>query len=202
MSIVSSFVFAFSWLLVSVVRSTHADHIVALNLTTLSSTRLPKPLSDGTAVYQNKVIYLHGGCDSPNGNQFNNVSGRFECRSVSNSSYAFLLEEENATIMIRMLPDMPTPRFRHAAVALSNQIILVGGRSVSDELIGTVDVRIGRPRLLFTYSSEPMSPPTPQTIPHHFLSLSLSFKTIRSTIFQRETGAPTTWRMPSITYRT
>jgi hypothetical protein len=172
---VASIAYALLTFMVTVTPVIGANPIVALNVTTLSSTRLPKPISDGTAVLQTKVIYLHGGCDSRQGNQFNNISGRFECGSVSNSSYAFSLSD----LSFSKLPDMPTPRYRHAAVALQSQIVLVGGRSLSDELIATVDVR-----------SDPMD----DHVPVHLLlwSCALILFCIRSTIFPRNYGPPTT----------
>jgi hypothetical protein len=165
-----------------------ASHIVALNVTTLSSIRLPKPLSDGTAVLQTKVIYLHGGCDSPNGNQFQD--GNFSCNSISNASYAFLLNN----LSFVMLPDMPTPRYRHAAVALQNQILLVGGRSVTDQLIATVDVRTGVTSVdvldaficfSLSFLASLLFPPRPSRLLHRY------------TIFHPNSGPRTTWQNPT-----
>lgn len=100
-------------------------------------TRLPKALSDFTAVadYDAKKVYISGGCDSVNGNQFNQLFG-FVCDSISAGQYVFDLvtnefSEETA---------MPVPRYRHAAALVNNQVWLVGGRDVEDNLVETVDV--------------------------------------------------------------
>jgi Galactose oxidase, central domain len=169
----ASIVYALLTFVFTVAPVIHASRIVALNVTTLTSTRLPKPISDGTAVLLGETIYLHGGCDSPNGNEFNNVSGVFQCHSISNASYAFDISSQS----VRTLSDMPTPRYRHATVALKDQVILLGGRSLSDALIATVDVRIEQ---------------TNSTVSIAVLAhLSLSYSS-RSTMFLPKSGLRTT----------
>ena len=104
---------------------------------TASKAKLPKPLSDVTAsVGPDSLIYVAGGCDSAFGSQWNDEVGSFRCNSVSSSFYAF----DPQTEQFMVLPDMPEPRYRHAAVAINNQIWLVGGRDEFDNVIGNVDV--------------------------------------------------------------
>lgn len=103
------------------------------------STKLPTALSDFTAVLDNEeaMVYLAGGCDSPDGNRFVKAFGEFACESISSSLFLFDLEslsfEETA-------PSLPVARYRHASVLVNKQIWLVGGRDVEDNLISTVDV--------------------------------------------------------------
>jgi hypothetical protein len=104
------------------------------------ATKLPKPLSDVSAsVGEDGLIYIAGGCDSAYGNQYDDSERGFRCKSVSKSFYAFDQEME------RFIPleDMPQPRHRHAAVAINNQIWVVGGRDAYDNVIGDVDVSNG-----------------------------------------------------------
>lgn len=102
-----------------------------------AETKLPKPLSDVSAsVGQDGLIYIAGGCDSAFGSQYSDEEEKFLCNSVSSSFYAFDPETEQFTT----LPDMPAPRYRHAAVAINNQIWLVGGRDVDDQVQGEVHV--------------------------------------------------------------
>ena len=104
---------------------------------TPAETKLPKPLSDVSAsVGPDGLIYIAGGCDSSFGSQYNTEDENFRCNSVSSSFYAFDPKTEQFTI----LEDMPDPRYRHAAVAINNQIWLVGGRDASDRVEGKVHV--------------------------------------------------------------
>ena len=124
-----------------------ADHtVLGLQVDNRTTLTLHKPISDATVVVHNNVFYLHGGCDSPWGNQFAN--GFFSCQSISNASYAISITISNTSLTdgrssssVIALPEMPTPRYRHAAVAIQDLVLLVGGRTVTDELIATVDVR-------------------------------------------------------------
>ena len=104
---------------------------------TVLAVNLPKALSDHTAVVAgDNLVYIAGGCDSPDGNIFEANYSFFFCPSVSSSFYAF-----DATAKTFMdLPDLLRPRYRHASVALENHIFLVGGRDVDDNLIEEVDV--------------------------------------------------------------
>ena len=100
-------------------------------------TVLPQPLSDHTAVLVGHQVYIAGGCDSPRGNQYQANLGVFVCDSISQSFFKWDLKDRN----MEMLPDLPTPRYRHAAVAVSNSTLWVlGGRNVQDEIVASVDV--------------------------------------------------------------
>ena len=104
-----------------------------------TDTKLPKPLSDLTAtVGHDNLIYLAGGCDSPLGYQYTEEAQGFQCDSVSDSFYSF----DPKTKEFETLPSMPSPRFRHAAVAINNQIWIVGGRDRNDQVAGTVLVSL------------------------------------------------------------
>jgi len=104
---------------------------------TTTELKLPKPLSDATAsVGQDGLIYIAGGCDSAFGNQYIASTDTFRCTHVSRSFYAF----DPLTDQFETLPDMPDPRHRHTAVAINNQIWLVGGRDGNDAVVGRVHV--------------------------------------------------------------
>jgi hypothetical protein len=79
---------------------------------------------------------LSGGCDDPNGNVYSEEDEMFLCSSVSSSFYLF----DPATGAFANLTDMPRARHRHTAVAINNQVWIVGGRTVEDELLADVDV--------------------------------------------------------------
>lgn len=99
--------------------------------------KIPKPISDHTAVVgEDDLIYLAGGCDAKDGNVFDKNASVFVCDSISNSFYSF----NPNTTEFSTLSDMPRHRYRHEAVAINNQIWLVGGRNVNDTLISDVDV--------------------------------------------------------------
>jgi Kelch motif len=99
--------------------------------------KLPKAISDHTAVLgSDNLIYIAGGCDSPDGNIFDANYSFFYCPSVSKSFYSF----DPATQEFQVLPDLPRTRYRHASVAVQNHVFLVGGRDVEDNLIAEVDV--------------------------------------------------------------
>lgn len=121
-----------------------ASRILAQNLTgfidEVLTTPCPKAISDFTAVVNASTgkVYLAGGCDSTNGNQYNTVYGKFVCGSISNKSYIFDLN----ALAFTTTADMPVARYRHAAVLVNNQVWLVGGRDINDNVIATVDVSI------------------------------------------------------------
>lgn len=111
-------------------------------------TKLPKPLSDVSAsVGPDGLIYIAGGCDSPFGSQYDDDLDAFRCESVSDSFYAFDPEDK----VFFTLPPMPIPRFRHAAVAVNNQIWIVGGRDADDNLVGQVVVSSSLPCHIYSY---------------------------------------------------
>ena len=88
------------------------------------------------------LVYLAGGCDSPNGNRYVEEIGELICESVSDALLAFDLSTESFVDETE-IPRMPTPRYRHGSVFVHerNQIWLVGGRDVNDFLVSQVDVR-------------------------------------------------------------
>ncbi|CAB9529293.1 leucine Rich Repeat [Seminavis robusta] len=107
----------------------------------LLSVRIPKPISDHTATLvgdeNGALIYLAGGCDDPYGNNIYDPTFQiFSCGSISDSFYAF----DPLTEDFISLPPMPVARYRHAAVAIKNQLVLLGGRTLADDLIPQVDV--------------------------------------------------------------
>jgi hypothetical protein len=101
----------------------------------LSTTSLPKPLSDLTATLSSSdKVFIAGGCDSPLGNEF--LEGFFACSSISSALYEFDFLQNSFTT----LAEMPRARYRHAAGILDNQLWLIGGRTLQDDLIAEVDV--------------------------------------------------------------
>jgi hypothetical protein len=117
----------------------HSNPFIAVKLDTV----LPKPLSDLTATRVDDVVYIVGGCDAEDGNRFEAEIGEFLCGSISDSLYRF----DPATEQFTELSSMPTPRYRHASVAVrmadstsSAVIVVLGGRDVKDDIITTVDV--------------------------------------------------------------
>jgi hypothetical protein len=123
---------------VSATEQDHSNPFIAVQL----DTSLPKPLSDLTATRVDDVVYIVGGCDAEDGNRFEDAIGEFLCGSISNSIYKF----DPATEQFTELSPMPTPRYRHASVAVSDPdlpstvLLVLGGRNVDDNIITTVDV--------------------------------------------------------------
>jgi len=64
--------------------------------------------------------------------------GEFACLSLSNQLVTFDIATERVVSTV----DMPTARYRHAAVFVDQRLWLVGGRDEEDGLIGTVDVSL------------------------------------------------------------
>ncbi|CAB9523637.1 kelch-like [Seminavis robusta] len=113
-----------------------ANHDIELERTVLEA-QIPKPLSDHTAsLAQDNLVYIAGGCDDPNGNTFDANASFFTCGSVSDSFYSFNPETKE----FKTLPNLPSPRYRHASAAVNNQIWIVGGRSLEDGLLTDVNV--------------------------------------------------------------
>ena len=119
--------------------------------TKLSNVVLPKPMSDFSTVFDaiNNTIYISGGCDSINGNEYvmAEFGNFFSCNNSSKSHYKILVSDLSDTsrtnITFTPLADMPTERYRHTAVLIpsSQQIVLVGGRNIMDDSIpSTVDI--------------------------------------------------------------
>lgn len=112
-----------------------------------SSTSLPKPVSDITATYMkgkdgsdtSGFIVIFGGCDSALGNQRNKSKSLLEffCTSVTNSTYMYNPYQNTVTQMA----DAPHPRYRHVAVvaATNDEIFMLGGRDLADNLVTAID---------------------------------------------------------------
>lgn len=119
-----------------------------------SSTSLPKPLSDMTATYMmgkggtnaNGFIVLFGGCDSPSGNQRNKSISltQFYCLSVTNSTFLYDPYQNTVTKM----KDAPHPRYRHVAVSFNDEIYMLGGRDLDDNIVTAIDVSSTKLQLL------------------------------------------------------
>lgn len=119
----------------------HAPKPSTLRETKLDNVVLPKPLSDFTTVYDamTSTIYISGGCDSLNGNEYIvDDGGFFICTSISDSHY----EYDIASMSFRTLSNMPQSRYRHISVLLpeTQQIVLYGGRDVIGSILTTIDV--------------------------------------------------------------
>lgn len=99
---------------------------------------LPMPLSDHTATNWKGEIYIAGGCDSPNGNEFDPNNGFFACSSLSEKFFSY--DPKRYFDHFTFLPNLPRERYRHSSAASNDQMWLVGGRDVDDNLIDTVDV--------------------------------------------------------------
>jgi len=102
--------------------------------TAASDKRLQREGGGGGSV--GGAVYLAGGCDDPNGNVFNDDNGEFNCFSVSSAMYRFDVKTERVT----RLPDLPSERYRHAAVLVGDRIWLSGGRDVRDDIVSRIDV--------------------------------------------------------------
>jgi hypothetical protein len=111
----------------------------------LGPAAMPKALSDHTATEYNGLIYIAGGCDSPNGYQLNAASGVYACTSLSNSFYSFDPFKQYGMGVYTTLPNLPRPRYRHSSVALNDEVWLIGGRDVDDNLLSSVDVSFSFP---------------------------------------------------------
>jgi len=125
-------------------------------------TRMPSPLSDHSATILPSVraagnarksqIVIAGGCDHPEGNAFVDAAAGemdyFACDRLTDQVWAFDPEGtegdggvgEDGDGRWKRLADMPRERYRHAAVEANGKLILVGGRTVSDEMIPEIDV--------------------------------------------------------------
>jgi len=139
----------------------------------VSKAQIPKSLSDfSAAIDADGMMYIAGGCgkyfcwwspwtwflslsdqrlvfiDSPDGNVYVNTgngTGTFECLSISDSLYQFDPIKEVFT----QLPNLPMKRYRHSGTIANNQLWIVGGRTLSDELIPQVDVSINGLRIYY-----------------------------------------------------
>lgn len=132
-----------SLLVVSVVNADTGHNDTAqpfvTSVLTASSSALPQALSDLTAtrVGNEEAVYLAGGCNSATGNTFNEDIGEFICDSISDQFYKFNV----ATETFDTVAALPVQRYRHAAAAAGGDyVVLLGGRTVEDNIVTTVDV--------------------------------------------------------------
>lgn len=116
--------------------------------------KLPQPLSDLTAtLYPRNVQYttvsnshddisgsiiLTGGCSHPNGNIEFQIGEDllYVCPEITNQTWAF----NPYTETLRRLPDMKVPRYRHSAVIVNDNLYVIGGVDVEDNIINHIDV--------------------------------------------------------------
>ena len=100
-------------------------------------------LSDMTAtrIGSSMNVYIAGGCDHPLGNVYNKEYGEFVCETLSDRLLIFDASSQQFQ-SIAGPAKLPQERYRHAAAGIdsSQTLWLVGGRSVDDSLITTVDV--------------------------------------------------------------
>lgn len=99
-------------------------------------TAMPYAASDFTATPLGGKIYIVGGC---NGNQ--TWEGAFDfpgyyCSSVTAETLVY----DPSTDTFEALAAAPRPRYRHAAVALGTEIIVLGGKTLFDDTLAEVDV--------------------------------------------------------------
>lgn len=116
----------------------HEEEILGFTFAMLD-VRMPKPLSDFSLSLDNttQLIYIAGGCDSKQGNVYNEEFGTFVCSSSSSELYSF----DHRTNAFKTLAAMPVARYRHGAALVNGKIWLAGGRDVEvDGLLTTVDV--------------------------------------------------------------
>ena len=76
---------------------------------------------------------------------FNETEGGFICGSLSNSLYSFDIASES----FEEVGTLPKPRYRHSAVYIEDteQLWLIGGRDIEDNLIPDVDVSKAQDRI-------------------------------------------------------
>lgn len=103
-------------------------------VTWAKTTPLPYPVSDMSAVAVGSKIYLMGGCIADQ--IYDSAAGMAICPKITSKGVAFTPE----TKTFEVLPDAPTPRYRHAAVALGTKIYIAGGRTLEDKIIESIDV--------------------------------------------------------------
>lgn len=117
----------------------NAIEFIALNK------KLPIGLSDMAATYVDdwkgegvEAIILTGGCSDENGNSefIENNSTSYYCGQVTANAYVFFPSTED----IIEVSAMPTERYRHSAAFVNGKLYVVGGRTLIDDVIETVDV--------------------------------------------------------------
>jgi len=103
--------------------------------------RLPFSVSDNSVATNSdgSLIYLSGGCDAVNGNEYVDAGDYpgYYCSSVTSALVQFDPMKEKFT----QLMSAPRARYRHASVMYNDRyLILIGGRTLEDSLITEVDV--------------------------------------------------------------
>jgi len=102
--------------------------------TWLNKQPMPTKRSDLTAVTIGQQIIVSGGCNEDQICPIDSSS----CFCISITSITEAYQPLNDTWIT--LPNMPTPRYRHAAAVIGNSMYLIGGRDINDTIIQTVDV--------------------------------------------------------------
>lgn len=139
MTTISRLALAYLTLLQSSSSSITSVHAVDTNLV-FSPVKhvLPQPLSDMSATYDSATnhIYLVGGCDDPQGNAYRKESDMYACTSLTAKTWAYNPDDG----VFLPLDDAPRKRYRHTAANVEGKIWVLGGRTVTDELITEIDV--------------------------------------------------------------
>jgi hypothetical protein len=95
-------------------------------------TALPVAVSDATASTVGDLVYLIGGCDSPQGNV---QQGQYaSCGDIADHVLIYNPASNSWT----QGSVMPQARFRHAAAVVGTDIYIIGGRDVQDSIVQTV----------------------------------------------------------------
>jgi hypothetical protein len=81
-------------------------------------------------------IYLVGGCDDPQGNAYQKEMDIYACTSLTAQTWAYNPDDG----VFLSLDAAPRPRYRHTAANVEGKIWVLGGRTVTDELITEIDV--------------------------------------------------------------
>jgi len=98
---------------------------------------MPLAVSDATASVVGGLVYIIGGCDSPQGNQNvgNNTHPFHACVEIADH---VLIYDPVGDSWLTSKSTMMVPRYRHAAVVVGTDIYVVGGRNVADELVRSI----------------------------------------------------------------
>mmetsp|Transcript_25605 Transcript_25605/g.34068 ORF Transcript_25605/g.34068 Transcript_25605/m.34068 type:complete len:425 (-) Transcript_25605:195-1469(-) len=121
---------------------------------------MPYPLSDMTATtFEEKFIVIVGGCNNEDGNVYvsdPDYGEFFACFSITDEVLKFSPSDGTFS----KLKSAPRKRYRHAAVAIGNNLWVVGGRDEMDNIIGEIDV----------YNIETDMWSTPISLPPNYLT--------------------------------
>jgi hypothetical protein len=105
--------------------------------------KLRTPVSDMTTTLgpDDGLVYIAGGCIHESGSVYSN--GFLQCATTTDNFYSF---DPSTTSFnsnsFRNLPKALRNRYRHAAAIANGKLYLVGGRTVSNDLILEVDVSL------------------------------------------------------------